>query len=115
MTAATYDALLRDPCPACRPGTPPLDAAAVEALAAALDHGWTAAEARLSKTFRFPDFAHALAFVVRVGAMSEEVDHHPDVELGWGRVRLVVWSHAAGGLTRTDFAWAARAEALAAG
>lgn len=109
----TYQDLLTRPCPPCRDGAAPLDAARTAALTAGLGHGWSIERGHLTKRFSFPDFAGALAYVVRVGAMSDEVNHHPDVSLGWGRVTLEIWSHVASGLTETDFSWAARAEALA--
>ena len=56
----------------------------------------------LAKKFEFPDFATALAFVVRIGGAAEKHNHHPDIELGWGRA-LVKWStHDAGGVTELD-------------
>jgi 4a-hydroxytetrahydrobiopterin dehydratase len=58
---------------------------------------------RLAKTFLFPDFAAALAFVNRVGAIAEEQGHHPDLHLAWGRVDVETWSHDAGGITDRDF------------
>jgi 4a-hydroxytetrahydrobiopterin dehydratase len=56
----------------------------------------------ISKEFKFPDFSAALAFVVRVGCLAEKRDHHPDVELGWGRVKVRWTTHDAGGITRLD-------------
>ncbi len=71
--------------------------------------GWQVEEERrLTKTFRFPNFQSALDFVNRVGAAAEELGHHPDVHLAWGRVDVVTWSHDAGGITERDFALAAR-------
>jgi 4a-hydroxytetrahydrobiopterin dehydratase len=110
--ATTYEDLLARPCPPCRAGAAPLDDATAAALLAALGHGWTIVDGKLTRHLRFPDFATALACVDRLGALSDEVDHHPDLHLGWGRVDIAIWSHAAGGLTETDFAWAARAERL---
>ena len=69
---------------------------------------WTiSAGPRLGKTWKFPDFATALAFVNRIGAIADAEDHHPDVALSWGRVAVELWSHAAGGLTENDFIVAA--------
>lgn len=62
----------------------------------------------LTKTYEFPDFARALAFVNRVGAIAEEQGHHPDVHLAWGRVRLGLWTHKINGLSESDFILAAR-------
>ncbi len=76
--------------------------------------GWTrAGEGAIAKTYKFGDFSSALAFVVRVGCLAEKRDHHPDVELGWGRVRLVWSTHDAGGVTELDLAAAEASDAIA--
>jgi 4a-hydroxytetrahydrobiopterin dehydratase len=59
-------------------------------------------EGAIAKRFTFPDFAAALGFVVRAGCWAEKHDHHPDVELGWGRARLLWSTHDAGGVTQLD-------------
>jgi 4a-hydroxytetrahydrobiopterin dehydratase len=56
----------------------------------------------IEKKFAFDDFASALAFSVRVGCYAEKRDHHPDIELGWGRARVRWSTHDAGGITRLD-------------
>jgi 4a-hydroxytetrahydrobiopterin dehydratase len=56
----------------------------------------------VSKRYKFPDFAAALAFSVRIGCYAERRDHHPDLELGWGRVRVTWSTHDAGGVTQLD-------------
>jgi 4a-hydroxytetrahydrobiopterin dehydratase len=66
----------------------------------------------LAKRFAFPDFAAALGFTVRLGCMAEKRDHHPDVELGWGRVRVVWSTHDAGGVTQLDLDAAAATDML---
>jgi 4a-hydroxytetrahydrobiopterin dehydratase len=109
----SFEDLADGPCPACGPGTEALSDEGAARLAGALGHGWTMDGKRLVKQFDFPDFAGALAFVDRIGAMSEDVGHHPDIHLGWGKAKLEIWTHVANGLTLTDFAWAARAERLA--
>ena len=70
--------------------------------------GWRIVDGHhLEKTYDFPDFAQALAFTNRVGALAEEQGHHPEIHLGWGKVRLEIWTHTANGLSRKDFALAA--------
>ena len=69
-------------------------------------------EHHLLRTFSFPDFKQALAFVNRVGALAEEQGHHPDIALAWGKVEIVLWTHAAKGLTESDFIMAAKIDAL---
>jgi 4a-hydroxytetrahydrobiopterin dehydratase len=63
---------------------------------------------KLQKTYTFPDFAQALAFVNRAGAVAEVEGHHPDVYLTWGKVGVEIWTHAIGGLSENDFILAAK-------
>jgi len=78
-----------------------LDPAAVDAFLAA-HPGWERAGAGVAKRFAFADFAAALAFAVKVGCYAEKHDHHPDLELGWGRARVLWSTHDAGGTTQLD-------------
>lgn len=66
--------------------------------------GWLLQEKQLiSRQFEFADFVSALRFVNLVGEVAERQQHHPDIYLQWGKVRLEVWTHSAGGLTLKDF------------
>lgn len=77
--------------------------------------GWTVDEqGHLVREFRFPDFASALQFVNAIGALSEERQHHPELQLGWGRVRVEVWTHSVNGLTDLDFELVREVSALEA-
>jgi 4a-hydroxytetrahydrobiopterin dehydratase len=69
----------------------------------------------LARVFKFPDFSAALAFVVRVGLAAEKRDHHPDVELGWGRARVLWTTHDAGGITSLDIELATLTDSFAKG
>jgi 4a-hydroxytetrahydrobiopterin dehydratase len=64
--------------------------------------GWSEVDGALQREFRFANFADALAFVNRVGALAEAENHHPDVELGWGRVVLRWRTHSADAITDRD-------------
>src|SRR2546421_692838 len=61
---------------------------------------------------RFRDFVQALAFTNRVGAIAEEEQHHPDIYLAWGKVRVTIWTHAIDGLSRNDFVLAAKIDQI---
>lgn len=99
-------------CVPCQGGVPPLRGEALEALHAQLS-GWAVVnEHHLEKTFRFPDFRTALAFVNRIGELAEQEGHHPDIELGWGRVTVRIWTHKVDGLTESDFILAAKIDRL---
>ena len=96
-------------------GTPALEGDALAALDAELraaGGAWSTEGGKLRKTFAFPDFRSALRFVDAVGAMADEVDHHPDVELSWGKATIQIWTHTVGGLAEIDFVFAARCERL---
>ena len=64
----------------------------------------------LERTFRFADFAAALEFTNRVGALAESEDHHPAILTEWGRVTVGWWTHVVGGLHRNDFVMAAQTD-----
>jgi 4a-hydroxytetrahydrobiopterin dehydratase len=68
----------------------------------------------IARRFTFPDFAGALAFAVRLGCYAERQDHHPDLEVGWGRVRVLWSTHDAGGVSALDLAAAEATDKLAA-
>ena len=99
-------------CVPCRGGVPPLDPDAVAGYLRELE-GWQAVDNHhLTKTYKLVNFREALALVDRIGAMAEEQNHHPDLYLSWGKVRVDIWTHKINGLTESDFVFAARCDAL---
>jgi 4a-hydroxytetrahydrobiopterin dehydratase len=67
----------------------------------------------LERTYRFKDFAQAFAFLTRVAAHAEKVDHHPEFTSVWNRVDFRLTSHDAGGVTMRDIELAEAIDALA--
>lgn len=67
----------------------------------------------ISKRYTFENFSDALAFVNKAGAIADEIDHHPDVKLGWGYAEFAITTHDAGGLTQNDFQLAEKIDGLA--
>jgi 4a-hydroxytetrahydrobiopterin dehydratase len=67
---------------------------------------------RLQRVFLFVDFAEALAFTNRVGALAEAEDHHPAILTEWGKVTVSWWTHKIHGLHHNDFIMAAKTEEL---
>ncbi len=63
-------------------------------------------EPRLKRVFTFKDFAQALAFTNRVGAIAEQQDHHPALLTEWGKVTVTWWTHKVRGLQLEDFVMA---------
>lgn len=93
-----------------------LDAAAVSAaLAGPGAPAWDLVDGTLVKTVECPSFPAALDFVVAVGRLAEEADHHPDIDIRWRTVRLVLVTHDVGGLTRLDLDLARAIDAVEVG
>jgi len=69
-------------------------------------------EEQLERTFKFRNFAQALAFTNQVGELAEQEDHHPMMVTEYGKVTVVWWTHKIGGLHRNDFVMAARTDEL---
>ena len=92
---------------------PPLAGEALENLHAELGNGWQVINGHhLEKEFSFKNFAEALEFTNKVGALAEEIFHHPDIFLTWGKVKISIWTHKIDGLNEADFIIAAKADAL---
>ncbi len=100
-------------CEACRPGSPPVAESERASLLSELPT-WLVDPVdgidQLAAEYRFSDFAAALEFVQRVGALAEAENHHPKLVLEWGRVEVRWWTHSIGGLHMNDFIMAARSD-----
>jgi 4a-hydroxytetrahydrobiopterin dehydratase len=88
--------------------------ARANALLAQLD-GWQLVEARLQKEYRFPSYRQGLEFAYRLGQLAEEENHHPEMWIGWERVKVTLTTFAIGGLSENDFILAAKADQAYAG
>jgi 4a-hydroxytetrahydrobiopterin dehydratase len=67
---------------------------------------------RLSRTFKFRNFAEALVFTNQVGQLAEAEGHHPAILTEWGKVTVQWWTHKIKGLHRNDLIMAAKTDAL---
>lgn len=99
-------------CIPCKGGVPPLAGKELEALAKQVPEWKVIDGHHISRVFTFPDFAKALAFVNKVGAIAEEQGHHPDITLGWGKAAVTTWTHKIDGLTESDFILAAKIDRI---
>lgn len=68
--------------------------------------GWIEKENFLERIFTFPDFSSALSFVNKIGIQAEEMNHHPDIELTYGKVVVRLTTHSKGAVTEIDYALA---------
>lgn len=96
----------------CRSDTPPLAPAEYRALLRELPSWRVVDGPHLERLYDFPDFGSAMAFCVKVGALAEAHNHHPDLAFGWGWAEIKLWTHAIDGLAEGDFILAAKIEQL---
>jgi 4a-hydroxytetrahydrobiopterin dehydratase len=100
-------------CVPCHGGVPPVKGAELKEFSRQIPE-WKVVEGHhIVRTFKFPDFKSALAFVNRVGEVAEEQGHHPDILLAWGKAEVTTWTHAINGLSESDFILAAKIDRLA--
>lgn len=100
-------------CVACEGGAQPMTKVEASAM---LTHvsGWSVAKdaKKLVKEFKFKNFLEAMAFANKITPIAEVEGHHPDLEVGWGRVRVELTTHAIKGLSENDFILAAKIDAI---
>lgn len=75
--------------------------------------GWSVADGKLHREFRFADFSAAFGFMARIGLEAERMDHHPEWSNVWNRVVVDLVTHDSGGITASDVALARRMNEIA--
>jgi 4a-hydroxytetrahydrobiopterin dehydratase len=109
-------ALTDEKCSACRGDSPLVTEAEIEELKPRIPE-WALVERegiqRLERVFTVKNFAAALSFTNRVGALAEAEGHHPAILTEWGRVTVTLWTHKIRGLHRNDFIMAAKIDTFA--
>lgn len=71
---------------------------------------WQIEEGKLIRDYTFADFGAAMAFVEKVANLAESVNHHPDIDIRYNKVRLGLISHDSGGITKRDIGLATRVD-----
>lgn len=94
------------------PRLKPLDTDALRAAVSKLP-GWNIMDGVLTRTFVFPNFVEAMGFVQSLGVVAEQMQHHPDLDIRYNKVRIGLLTHDAGGITTKDVEMADQAETLA--
>ena len=110
-------ALAEKSCTPCRGGVPPLSVDEAEALhAQAPDWALLDEARRIERTYRFPNFREAFAFVERAASLAENEGHHPEIRFGWGFATVSLQTKKIKGLLHeNDFIMAAKLDRIAAG
>ncbi len=88
-----------------------LTAPQIKTALASVPH-WQKRDKTITRTFVFKDFPVAIKFVNAVAKLAEKAWHHPDIDIRWNKVTLVLTTHDAGGLTERDFALARKFDQL---
>lgn len=76
---------------------------------------WTVGESKLTRTVTAASFEEAIGWVVRIADAAGELDHHPDIDIRWRTLKLVLTTHDSGGITRRDVELAARIDEIVGG
>ena len=104
-------------CVPCEGGVIPFDISEIHKYQKKVD-GWDIAKDIkekffLNKRFNFNNFKESQEFVNKVGEISEDEGHHPDISFGWGYAEIKITTHAIEGLSENDFILAAKIDQLA--
>ena len=94
--------------------TPALPPDEVTRLAAGLDPAWQVLGDRLVREFAFPTFAAAFGLATRIALLAEGQNHHPALDVAWGRLTVTWTTDAIGGLSANDLIMAAKVDRLVA-
>ena len=108
--------LLKKKCAPCEGGVVPFDISEIHKYQKKVD-GWNIIKNDkniffLEKNFNFKNFKDSQNFVNNVGKISEEEDHHPDINFGWGYAKINITTHAIQGLSENDFILAAKIDQI---
>ena len=108
--------LLNKKCIPCEGGILPFDISEIHKYQKKVD-GWNVKKNEkkiyfLEKNFKFKNFINSQNFIDKVGEVSEQENHHPDISFGWGYAKIEISTHAIEGLSENDFILAAKIDAI---
>ena len=108
--------LVNKKCVPCEGGALPFDISEIHKYQKKVD-GWNVKKNEnknyfLEKKFIFKNFINSQKFINKVGKISEEEGHHPDIFFGWGYAKIIIITHAIEGLSENDFILAAKIDLI---
>tara|TARA_B100001175_G_scaffold255983_1_gene223975 strand:+ start:60 stop:404 length:345 start_codon:yes stop_codon:yes gene_type:complete len=108
--------LSKKKCVPCEGGVIPFDISQIHKYQKKVD-GWNIFKNEkqiffLNKKFIFKNFLESQKFVNKVGNISEQEGHHPDISFGWGFAEIKITTHAIEGLSENDFILASKIDHL---
>jgi 4a-hydroxytetrahydrobiopterin dehydratase len=111
----TAESLARERCAELPAGTPPLTTDETRLLAGAIAREWQVDGAEIRREYTFKTFNAGFGLATRIALLAEAQNHHPELEVAWGRLVVHLTTHSVGGLSRNDFIMAARIDRLTSG
>lgn len=110
----TTSDLISRRCKPCEGGVAPLEAEAARELMEALHADWRigADGKSIARLFSFAGYHRTMSFVNAVAWIADSEGHHPDLNVGYGKVNVLYMTHAIGGLSDNDFICAAKIDRL---
>jgi 4a-hydroxytetrahydrobiopterin dehydratase len=108
--------LLKKKCQPCEGGVIPFDISEIYKYQKKVD-GWDILKDKkenffLNKKFNFKNFVESQKFINKIGEISEDEGHHPDISFGWGYAEVKITTHAIEGLSENDFILAAKIDQI---
>ncbi len=108
--------LSKKKCIPCEGGIPAFDLSQIHLYLKKID-GWNVLKDKennyyIEKSFEFKNFLESEKFVIKVGKISEDEGHHPDISFGWGYAKIKISTHAIKGLAESDFILASKIDKI---
>ena len=108
--------LINKKCIPCEGGVIPFDISEIHKYQKKIDD-WSISKNEknvyfLKKKFEFKNFLESQNFINKVGEISENENHHPDISFGWGYAKVFITTHAIEGLSENDFILAAKIDQI---
>jgi 4a-hydroxytetrahydrobiopterin dehydratase len=72
--------------------------------------GWARRGDVLTKTFSFDRFADGIRFIDRLARAADDMNHHPDIDVRYTKITIMLSTHDAGGITQADLRLAEKIE-----
>jgi 4a-hydroxytetrahydrobiopterin dehydratase len=96
-------------CKPCKGNMSPMKGEDLTRYRKELGEGWNViGEHHLEKEFKRKDWREAVSLTNKIAELADQEDHHPDVVLSYGKVKVTLWTHKIDGLSENDFILAAK-------
>jgi 4a-hydroxytetrahydrobiopterin dehydratase len=103
--------LAQKKCAPCSGEIPPLIPEEIQRLMGEIPN-WHLEDGKLTRLYTFKNFKKPMELANRIADIAEEQNHHPDLLVRWGELRVSIFTHAINGLTESDFIVAAKIDLL---